>query len=49
LQLPGLIIEPVLFVLVAYWLTGLRSTAYAFFMTAFITILTMNVATACGK
>jgi hypothetical protein len=49
LQLPGLILEPVVFVLIAYWLAGLRSTLYAFLMTAIITTLTMNVSTACGK
>jgi hypothetical protein len=49
LQLPGLIVEPFLFVLIAYWLTGLRNTLYAFVMTAMITTLTMNVSAACGK
>jgi hypothetical protein len=49
LQLPGLVVEPVLFVLIAYWLAGLRNTLYAFVMTAMITILTMNVSAACGK
>lgn len=47
-MLPGLIVEPVLFVLIAYWLTGLRNTLYAFVMTAMITTLTMNVSAACG-
>nr|WOD55113.1 ABCG transpoter Scarlet2 [Hymenopus coronatus] len=46
--LPGLILEPLLFILVAYWLVGLRNTMYAFFMTAFILAVTMNVSTACG-
>jgi hypothetical protein len=49
LQFPGLILEPALFVLIAYWLAGLRSTLYAFLMTAMVTILTVNVSTACGK
>ncbi|PNF34870.1 Protein scarlet, partial [Cryptotermes secundus] len=47
-MLPGLTVEPLLFVLIAYWLTGLRNTLYAFLMTAMITTLTMNVSAACG-
>ncbi|KAF4532327.1 hypothetical protein B566_EDAN003630 [Ephemera danica] len=47
-MLPGLILEPMLFVLVAYWLIGLRTTMYAVTMTAFVTVLTMNVSSACG-
>ncbi|XP_066997954.2 protein scarlet [Anabrus simplex] len=47
-MLPGLIVEPTLFIMVAYWLVGLRNTIYAFCMTAFIATLTMNVSTACG-
>ncbi|KAJ9597850.1 hypothetical protein L9F63_011292, partial [Diploptera punctata] len=47
-MLPGLILEPVIFVMVIYWLAGLRSSLYAFVMTIIITILTMNVSTACG-
>ncbi|KAF7270965.1 hypothetical protein GWI33_016097 [Rhynchophorus ferrugineus] len=46
--LPGFIIEPLLFVLIAYWLSGLRRTPYAFCMTVLIATLTTNVATACG-
>ncbi|KAG5892103.1 hypothetical protein JTB14_008072 [Gonioctena quinquepunctata] len=46
--IPGFIIEPVFFVMIAYWLSGLRSTVYAFSMTTMITILTMNVSSACG-
>ncbi|KAJ8955186.1 hypothetical protein NQ318_009082 [Aromia moschata] len=46
--LPGFVLEPVLFVVIAYWLADLRPTVYAFFMTLLITILTMNVASACG-
>lgn len=29
-------------------MAGLRNTAYAFFMTSFLAILVINVATACG-
>ncbi|KAH8286909.1 hypothetical protein KR018_009038 [Drosophila ironensis] len=47
-MLPGMIIEPLLFVLICYWLTGLRSTFYAFGVTAICVVLVMNVATACG-
>jgi hypothetical protein len=48
-QLPGLIIEPVLFVITVYWLSGLRATTYAFLMTSLAGILTLNAAAACGK
>lgn len=48
LQLPGMIIEPLLFVVICYWLTGLRATFYAFSITAICVVLVMNVATACG-
>ncbi|KAH8260650.1 hypothetical protein KR038_011219 [Drosophila bunnanda] len=47
-MLPGMIIEPFLFVIICYWLTGLRSTFYAFGVTAICVVLVMNVATACG-
>lgn len=49
LQLPGLIVEPLLFAIILYWLAGLRATFYAFLMTTCIAIGVMNVATACGK
>lgn len=48
-QIPGLIVEPLLFVLVGYWLSGMRPTLYAFSMTTFVAIMVMNVSTACGK
>jgi ABC-type multidrug transport system permease subunit len=47
-MLPGLIIEPVLFVITVYWLSGLRATTYAFLMTSLAGILTLNAAAACG-
>nr|BBC77941.1 ABC transporter Scarlet [Thermobia domestica] len=47
-MLPGLILEPFLFVVIAYWLVGLKEAAQAFFLTAVIVILTMNISTACG-
>ncbi|XP_017128226.1 protein scarlet [Drosophila elegans] len=46
--LPGMILEPLIFVIICYWLTGLRSTFYAFGVTAMCVVLVMNVATACG-
>ncbi|XP_044734552.1 protein scarlet [Chrysoperla carnea] len=47
-MLPGLILEPVLFISIFLPLTGLRPSFYAILMTAIITILTMNVSAACG-
>ncbi|XP_052132931.1 LOW QUALITY PROTEIN: protein scarlet [Frankliniella occidentalis] len=47
-MLPGLVVEPLIFAVLAYWLAGLRDDLYAFGMTAAIVILTMNVSTACG-
>ncbi|GLH06607.1 Protein scarlet [Gryllus bimaculatus] len=47
--LPGLVVEPVLFVLIMYWLVGLRPTFYAFAMSLLVVTITMNVATACGS
>uniref|UniRef100_A0A1B0A6Z1 ABC transporter domain-containing protein n=1 Tax=Glossina pallidipes TaxID=7398 RepID=A0A1B0A6Z1_GLOPL len=47
-MLPGMIIEPFLFVILCYWITGLRSTFKAFTITAMAVVLVMNVATACG-
>ncbi|KAL0272357.1 UNVERIFIED_CONTAM: hypothetical protein PYX00_005360 [Menopon gallinae] len=47
--LPGLILDPFLFVVVFYWLARMRTTFYSFSMTALTAILTMNVATACGS
>ncbi|NP_001243922.1 scarlet [Bombyx mori] len=46
---PGLLIEPVLFTGVVYWLAGLRYSAYAIGLTIFISILVLNVAIACGS
>ncbi|KAK7861728.1 hypothetical protein R5R35_008701 [Gryllus longicercus] len=48
-MLPGLVVEPVLFVLIMYWLVGLRPTFYAFAMSLLVVTITMNVATACGS
>lgn len=43
-----MVLEPFIFVVVGYWLAGLRTTFYAFGMTAVLAILVINVATACG-
>ncbi|CAG9760792.1 unnamed protein product [Ceutorhynchus assimilis] len=45
---PGFIIESVVFVMIAYWMVGLRETSYAFLMTVLVIILTTNVSAACG-
>lgn len=49
LKFPGLVVEPILFTLVVYWIAGLRATLYAFGFTALLSILVLNVAIACGK
>ncbi|XP_046994893.1 protein scarlet-like [Schistocerca americana] len=46
--LPGLLVEPVLFVLTAYWLVGLRDSWHAVAMTLLVVTLALNVSTACG-
>lgn len=48
-QIPGLLVEPMLFTLIIYWLTGLRPTIDALGLTLLVVIFTMNVSTACGK
>lgn len=47
-MLPGLIVEPLLFTMIAYWLAELRPTIFAFAITALASIFVMNVSTACG-
>ncbi|XP_055378910.1 protein scarlet [Condylostylus longicornis] len=47
-MLPGLIIEPFLFVIICYWIIGLKPTFFAFGITTICVILVMNVSTACG-
>ncbi|KAG8281222.1 hypothetical protein J6590_063422 [Homalodisca vitripennis] len=46
--IPGLVVEPVIFTGILYWLVGLQDTVYAFLMTSFIVTLCINVSTACG-
>lgn len=48
-QIPGLVVEPVIFTAIMYWLAGLQETLYAFCMTAGVVILCINVASACGE
>ncbi|XP_053998042.1 protein scarlet isoform X1 [Hylaeus anthracinus] len=45
---PGLIVEPLLFATIIYWLAGLRNSAEAFGLTLLVLLLTINVSTACG-
>ncbi|KAK1124576.1 hypothetical protein K0M31_005953 [Melipona bicolor] len=47
--IPGLIIEPILFATIVYWLAGLRDNAETFGLTLLVLLLTINVSTACGK
>lgn len=46
--MPGLFIEPIVYVLIAYWLAGLQANINAFFFTVIAAVLTMNVSCACG-
>lgn len=48
LQIPGLIIEPVIFTAICYFLVELRPTVYAFVLTSVLAVFVMNIATACG-
>ncbi|GAB1859723.1 Protein scarlet isoform X1 [Camponotus japonicus] len=46
--IPGLLVEPMLFAAIIYWIAGLRPTMGAFGSTILTVVLTMNVSTACG-
>ncbi|XP_025155342.1 protein scarlet isoform X2 [Harpegnathos saltator] len=46
--IPGLLVEPVLFTVIIYWLTGLRPAIDALGFTLLVVVFTMNVSTACG-
>lgn len=48
-QIPGLLVEPILFTVIMYWLAGLRPAMDALGLTILVVIFTMNVSTACGK
>ncbi|KAL6257473.1 hypothetical protein P5V15_011043 [Pogonomyrmex californicus] len=45
---PGLLVEPILFTVIMYWLAGLRPAMDALGLTILVVIFTMNVSTACG-
>lgn len=47
-MLPGLIVEPLAFVFIFYFLVGFQATWSGFLLTCLVTILVINVATACG-
>ncbi|CAL7940896.1 unnamed protein product [Xylocopa violacea] len=46
--IPGLIVEPLLFTAILYWLAGLRNNIETFWSTILVILLTINVSTACG-
>ncbi|KZC05435.1 Protein scarlet [Dufourea novaeangliae] len=46
--MPGLIVEPLLFTTIIYWLAGLRDSIETFLLTLLVLLLTINVSTACG-
>ncbi|XP_015181878.1 PREDICTED: protein scarlet isoform X1 [Polistes dominula] len=46
--IPGLILEPILFITIVYWLSGLRATTDAVILSIMVIMFTMNVSTACG-
>ncbi|XP_011877516.1 PREDICTED: protein scarlet isoform X1 [Vollenhovia emeryi] len=45
---PGLLVEPMLFTVIMYWLAGLRPAMDALGLTILVVVFTMNVSTACG-
>lgn len=47
-MLPGLLVEPIAFVCIFYFLVGFQSTLSGFLTTCLVTVLVINVATACG-
>lgn len=48
LQIPGSIVDPIIFTVIYYVLVDLRPTVYAFILTSVIAVLVMNIATSCG-
>ncbi|XP_014478933.1 PREDICTED: ABC transporter G family member 3-like [Dinoponera quadriceps] len=46
--IPGLLVEPTLFTVIIYWLTGLRPATDALGLTLLVVVFTINVSTACG-
>lgn len=47
-MLPGLLAEPLAFVCIFYFLVGFQFSFESFMLTCLITVLVINVATACG-
>ncbi|XP_075162328.1 ATP-binding cassette transporter scarlet [Haematobia irritans] len=47
-MLPGMVLEPFVFVIICYFVAGLRPTFFAFVITSIAVVLVMNVSTACG-
>lgn len=47
-MLPGLLMEPLAFVCIFYFLVGFQLSFDSFLLTCLITVLVINVATACG-
>lgn len=47
-QLPGLIIEPFLFVTIVYWIVEMNPTTFSYLMSVLTAVLTLNVSIACG-
>ncbi|XP_044009631.1 protein scarlet-like isoform X1 [Aphidius gifuensis] len=45
---PGLVLEPMIFTIIIYWLAGLRNSFESFLLTLLVTVFTMNVSSACG-
>ena len=48
-QIPGFTADPVVFILVCYFMIGLRLSFYHFFLTALALVFTANVAASCGE
>ncbi|XP_020285097.1 protein scarlet [Pseudomyrmex gracilis] len=46
--IPGLLVEPLLFTAIMYWVTGLRPAMDALGLTMLVVVMTINVSTACG-
>lgn len=46
--IPAFIVEPLMFVLITYWVIGLNSNPVSFLLTVLIVILLTNTAGACG-
>ena len=47
-MLPGLLVEPLIFMFIFYFLVGFKLTVADFLISCLITVMVINVATACG-